>query len=284
MRISGTPALGGVYPMHDTEPGSPRPRRTRAAELYGQMKPLLLFIAASKFRVPFDESEALVHDVFESYLRRQPVVANDRAWFVGAICNACRHYWRKHGRYVALEEARDDDLTCEPTVMTRLTAEALVATLSPRDRRIISLRFDDGRTIREVAHVLGISASRTEKLLRRALRRLAEGDRSPLPADSEEIHRLPARLDAPFQDAHPRHREPLAFPISQRGDSRCNAFTRFDAFEVRLLGRGNTPNQPAVRASKSFPLASRGPTGPARATDFLRLPNRLRDRLSVVAA
>jgi len=248
------------------------------------MKPLLLFIAASKFRVPLDEAEALVHDVFESYLRRQPVVANDRSWFVGAICNACRHYWRKHGRYVALEEAQDDDLTCEPTVMTSLTAEALVARLSPRDRRIISLRFDDGRTIREVAYVLGISASRTEKLLRRALRRLAEGEHSPLAADSDEIHRLPSLHDAPFEDAHPRHRELLAFPISQRRDGRCNALPRLDVFEVRLLSRRNTPNQPAVRAAKSFAFASRWSAGSARATDFLHLHTRLRDRRSVVAA
>lgn len=248
---------------------------TSAEELYVLLKPLLLFIAASRFRVPVDEAEALVHDLFESYLRRRPVVANDRAWFVGAICNACRHYWRKHGRYVALEVAKDDDLTCEPTVITRLTAEALVATLSPRDRRIISLRFDDGRTIREVAHVLGISASRTEKLLRRALRRLAEGERSPLAADSEEIHRLPARLDAPFQDAHPRHRAPLAFPISQRGDSRCNALTRFDVFEMRLLTRRNTPYQSAIRAAERFPVASRGTTG-RRATDLPRLRSRSR--------
>ncbi len=242
------------------------------------MKPLLLFIAASKFRVPVDEAEALVHNVFESYLRRQPVVANDRAWFVGAICNACRHYWRKHGRYVALEEAQDDDLTCEPTVMTRLTAEALVATLSPRDRRIISLRFDDGRTIRQVAHVLGISASRTEKLLRRALRRLAEGERSPLPADSEEIHRLPARLDAPFQDAHPRHREPLAFPISQRAIAA--AMPLRDLMPSKCAARPPEHAESARRTCRqSFPVASRGPTGLARATDFLRPPNRLRDRL-----
>ena len=191
--------------MPESEPSSPCSRQARAEELYGQMKPLLLFIAASKFRVSLDEAEALVHDVFESYLRRRPVIANEQGWFVGAICNACRHYWRKHGRYVALEEAADDDLICETSIIERLTAEALVARLSPRDRRIISLRFDDGRTIREVGHVLGISGSRTEKLLRRALRQLAEAKSAPLSEDSDETHRWVACLHAIRKDAHPRH-------------------------------------------------------------------------------
>jgi RNA polymerase sigma factor (sigma-70 family) len=192
--------------MPESEPSSPCHRKARAEELYGQMKPLLLFIAASKFHVSLDEAEALVHDVFESYLRRRPVIANEQGWFVGAICNACRHYWRKYGRYVALEEAADDDMTCETPIIERLTAEALVARLSPRDRRVISLRFDDGRTIREVGRVLGISRSRAEKLLRRALRRLAEAEGAELSEDSDETHRWVACLHAIRKDAHGRHK------------------------------------------------------------------------------
>jgi hypothetical protein len=35
--------------MHESEPSSPCTRRAHAEELYGQMKPLLLFIAAGEF-------------------------------------------------------------------------------------------------------------------------------------------------------------------------------------------------------------------------------------------
>src|SRR5262245_30363582 len=81
------------------------PENEKAAELYRELRGLLAFLAARRFGVPPDEAEELVHDVFAAYLRRQPAVHDLRAWFVGAICHASRHYWRKQARFVHLEHA-----------------------------------------------------------------------------------------------------------------------------------------------------------------------------------
>ena len=68
---------------------------TAADELYTSEAPLLRYVAMAKFRVPREDADALVHDVFTTYLARATTVRNPRPYLVGAICNAARHYWRE---------------------------------------------------------------------------------------------------------------------------------------------------------------------------------------------
>src|SRR5215212_10099618 len=64
------------------------------ADTYDTHALLLRRIATEKFGVPATEAEALVHDIFLTYLADPSHVREVRAYLIGAICNASRNYWR----------------------------------------------------------------------------------------------------------------------------------------------------------------------------------------------
>src|ERR1051325_7961077 len=162
-----------------------RPRSPE--EWYVSIAPLLRTIATRKFRVPRDDADALVHDVFISFLRRRDI-DDVRAWFIGAISHACRDYWRKQGRIVTGEAM--EERMFEPAEIERVRAHEVLRALTPREQRVLWLRFAEGFTVKEVAHAIGRSVSRTEKLLRRARLRAV----AVIAADEEEsAHRWTKR-------------------------------------------------------------------------------------------
>ena len=63
--------------------------------LYREHEGLLRSIAQYRYRIPPCDAEALVHDIFTSFLERQPEAYDMKAFLVGSINNACKHYWRK---------------------------------------------------------------------------------------------------------------------------------------------------------------------------------------------
>jgi RNA polymerase sigma factor (sigma-70 family) len=63
--------------------------------VYREHEGLLRSIAQYRFRVPPCDAEALVHDIFASFLERQPEAYDVKAFLIGSINNACKHYWRK---------------------------------------------------------------------------------------------------------------------------------------------------------------------------------------------
>jgi DNA-directed RNA polymerase specialized sigma24 family protein len=63
--------------------------------IYSTYGPLLRRIAVRKFNVPRGDAEALVHDVFTSYLANPTNVRDLHPYLIGAICNAARQYGRR---------------------------------------------------------------------------------------------------------------------------------------------------------------------------------------------
>lgn len=64
-------------------------------EAYLLFAPLLRKIAIRKFRIPAQDAEPLVHDVFATYFLRFASVEMPERYLVGAICNASRKYWEQ---------------------------------------------------------------------------------------------------------------------------------------------------------------------------------------------
>lgn len=63
--------------------------------LYREHEGLLRSIAQYRYHIPSCDAEALVHDIFASFLERQPEAYDMKAFLIGSINNACKHYWRK---------------------------------------------------------------------------------------------------------------------------------------------------------------------------------------------
>jgi RNA polymerase sigma factor (sigma-70 family) len=100
--------------------------------LYRKHAPLLRSNARRRFGVPADDIDALVHDVFASFLERQPQVDDVRAFLLGAINNACRHYWRKrqHETPLLAEHESTPDSTTEEELEQWVLFLSLGATLA----------------------------------------------------------------------------------------------------------------------------------------------------------
>jgi RNA polymerase sigma factor (sigma-70 family) len=163
----------------------PVPRRsvdeTVFVRIYEENCDILVSLAIRKFQVPPVDAEALAHEVFLSYLRHADEIRDLRHWLVGAICNASRYYWRKHGRNI---DQLDTDVAAErpdpqlQDVLTNLPnhiaiAEVLEA-MPPRWAHILRLRYFEGHSIKEIAEHLGVTSKYTQKLVTKCLRRAEE--------------------------------------------------------------------------------------------------------------
>ena len=70
--------------------------------IYASYAPLLRRIAVFKFSVPRADADALVHDVFATYLANPTNVRDLHPYLIGAICNASRQYLRRDANERAL--------------------------------------------------------------------------------------------------------------------------------------------------------------------------------------
>lgn len=77
------------------EDRSDLPRANALELLYREHEAVLRAIAEYRYRIPPADAEALVHDVFASFLERQPETFDAKAYLIGSINNACKYYWRK---------------------------------------------------------------------------------------------------------------------------------------------------------------------------------------------
>lgn len=145
--------------------------------MYEQYFDLLVKISVYKFRVPDSEAEALVHDVLLAYLRKSELVLDLKAWLVGAICYASRHYWRLNGRNVTgdaqMELDRIDPASVRilDSLTNQIAAREALECLSPRYQEILRLRYFEGCTVAEVAERMGIKPKSAQKLITKGLRR-----------------------------------------------------------------------------------------------------------------
>jgi RNA polymerase sigma factor (sigma-70 family) len=147
--------------------------------LYVQYRTLLLSVACRKFRVPGADAEALLQEVFLSFLETGTRIDNVKAWLVAAVCNACRHYWRSQGRSESLPddylEQSDpgSDALLEKRA-TELTVQKALGYLQPRCRETLKLHYFEGRSASEVARELDTTTRYAEKLIHNCLKRVRE--------------------------------------------------------------------------------------------------------------
>jgi RNA polymerase sigma factor (sigma-70 family) len=145
--------------------------------VYEQYFGLLVQISVFKFRVPETEAEGLTHDVLISYMRKSETVLDLRAWLIGAICFASRHYWRLNGRNVAAEEEAEMEradpasLRILDSLPDQLAAREALECLTPRCQAVLQMRYFEGCTVAEVASRIGIKPKSAQKLITKCLRR-----------------------------------------------------------------------------------------------------------------
>lgn len=95
--------------------------------VYDAYLPLLRKVAMRKFHIPATDVDALVHDVFTTYLAHRERVRELHPYLIGGICNAAREYWRKaHRDRVALVDGGSHTAAMEAPLLESIVQNLLV--------------------------------------------------------------------------------------------------------------------------------------------------------------
>jgi RNA polymerase sigma-70 factor, ECF subfamily len=126
-------------------------------------------------------AEEVTAAAFERAFRKRrsfdPRRGTQRAWLFGIARNAALDELRRRKRSAAMA-AEPADVDAAPAedaadaAFQRVALRAAVATLPPRERELIALKFHAGLDNAELAAVLGVSVSNAGTLLHRAVQKL----------------------------------------------------------------------------------------------------------------
>jgi RNA polymerase sigma factor (sigma-70 family) len=129
--------------------------------IYDDHAPLLRAIARRKFNVPASDIDALVHDVFASFLTSASRVRDLRPYLVGGICNASRNYWRRRERDDSLFVEIDENAACDgdllQSVSRNLTLNAVLAQIGDRCRNVLRRYYLESEPTNIIAEAIGTS-------------------------------------------------------------------------------------------------------------------------------
>jgi RNA polymerase sigma factor (sigma-70 family) len=126
-------------------------------------------IAERKFHIPPPDAEALVNEVFMSYLVRQPLIRTPRKWLIGAVCHASRGYWRSESKTKPLppniDDFADPESPDEALIVNRVTMAATLNRLCIRCRETLRLYYAEGYSAAEIAEHFGTTTGYVMQLL-----------------------------------------------------------------------------------------------------------------------
>ena len=147
--------------------------------IYNENIPIMLGIAIDRFRIPETDAQTLAHQIFLVFFLKPDDVRNQRSWFVGAMCNACRYYVRCRERDVPLSpdmlnEPDPEFATILDSLPNRLAAREAFACLTSRCQLALQLHYLEGYSIPEIAVQLHITPTYARKLVTRCLRQARE--------------------------------------------------------------------------------------------------------------
>jgi RNA polymerase sigma-70 factor (ECF subfamily) len=123
-------------------------------------------------------AEDVTAQAFERAFRRRRLFdsrrGSERAWLFGIARNAALDELRRRKRTTpsAVEPREDAGREEFDAVLQRTAVHEALATLEPRERELIALKFHAGLSNAEIARVLGVSESNAGTLLHRTITKL----------------------------------------------------------------------------------------------------------------
>lgn len=150
------------------------------AELLRRIWPRLRKVL-SAFHIPPEDADDLVQDTVMQFIRKRTQIHNPEHWFVGALKNESRMYWRTRSRRrtVAVDQAVLDVMAggAEPEAERATERRGLarwIATLPRNCRELLRLRYGLGLDDDEVAAETGYRPSSVDKVTRRCVQALSK--------------------------------------------------------------------------------------------------------------
>lgn len=148
--------------------------------LYRELSPLMVLTAHLRWDVPRADAEGLVHDVFASFLEREPQVNDVRAYLLGATRHACRHYWRKRRHETAMPDDLLDTFEAERQQKwaLRMSMVEALASMGARCLDVLQRFYLHRESVHTIAEHLDVTPAYVYQILygcRNQLRELVYG-------------------------------------------------------------------------------------------------------------
>ena len=161
--VTGTDRLAGLFDAHQQR----------------------LFHLALRLCSDREEARDLVQETFLRAARQPGAVAGE-PWLVRTLVNLCRDRYRRlavrsRAREELTREGKQERVHPEETQVARATVKAALARLAPRRRAVLVLHELEGRPVRDVARLLGVTEVTVRWHLlaaRRELAKVLQGERS----------------------------------------------------------------------------------------------------------
>lgn len=160
---SGQPADEGAQPHDEAVPPGEEFERLYETHI-GQM----IGTARDDFGIEDRIAVDLAHDVMMSFIHASRRVSDIPGWLNGAISFASEAYVLRE--VVVPERTRKSAAPPDLKLPNGVAWRDVADRLTPRFRRLLELRYVDGRTIAEMADLLGTTEHYVEVLLERCLR------------------------------------------------------------------------------------------------------------------
>ena len=149
-------------------------------DLYRRTFPRVYAYVASLVRDQSAAEEVTAQAFERAYRKRgsyRPRRGSPEAWLFGIARNAALDELRRLKRRAPLEVDPEDDDAVAPEdhaegVVRRETVRAALASLDPRERELVALKYRGGLSNVEIARVLGMSESNVGTRLHRAMETL----------------------------------------------------------------------------------------------------------------
>ena len=170
----------GVSVATETAPSTVAAPAESFEELYRRTLPRVYAYVASLLR-DRSAAEEITAQAFERAYRRRSSYRPGRgpveAWLFGIARNAALDELRRRGRRARIEEdaigGPGEPVADEAEgLLRRETVRAALASLDPRERDLIALKFAGGLSNAEIARVLGMSESNAGTRLHRTIEKL----------------------------------------------------------------------------------------------------------------
>lgn len=144
---------------------------------YNAHVPLMVGMAVERFKISQTDAQTLAHQIFLVYFLKPDDIRDLRAWFVGAMSNACRHYLRTRARDVALPPEivnQPDPEFPVDRLPNHVVARQAFRCLTSRCQLALQLHYLEGYSIPEIAAQLHITPAYAKKLVSRCLQQARE--------------------------------------------------------------------------------------------------------------
>lgn len=143
--------------------------RSAIEGVYREMAVLLRRLAIHRFKIPPQDADALVHDVFTTYITQRTSVRSIRGYLIGGICNACRQYWRERKNNDAVFTSLDEERASHPEfvdhVVLQVALGSTLARLGSRCRETLRRYYLEGQSTADIASEMNTSSSNVLKIL-----------------------------------------------------------------------------------------------------------------------